>query len=109
MELSKEVKNLEDELQFSKDHCALLEKELLKAKEDRDYFKHVCEMAIPEKVFTHKVRRNTTVKFRDGSSVTVKRKSGEKDCIETAIAYCLMKNVLTPQYLNKLIKEREEH
>ena len=66
-------------------------------------------MVIPNKVYTHKARKNTTVKFLDGSQVTVTRKAGEKDCIETAIAYCILKQLLPASDLRKLIEEREEH
>ena len=73
------------------------------------HYKDCCEMVIPEKLYVCKKRRNTTIKFRDGSSVTVKRKPGEKDCLETAIAYCILKQLLTASDIKKLIKEREEH
>ena len=66
-------------------------------------------MMIPIKIYTHKERRNTTVIFMDGSSVTVKRKKGEKDCIETALAYCLLKQCLSASDIKKLVDKREEH
>lgn len=72
-------------------------------------FENCCKMVIPNKVYTHKKRKNTTVKFLDGSQQTVTRRSGEKDCIETAIAYCVLKQLITAQELKKLIEEREEH
>lgn len=64
-----------------------------------------CKDVIPDKLFITKSRGNTTVKFRSGKSVTVKRKQGDKDCIETAIAYCIMKSILSPADIRKLIKE----
>ena len=76
-----------------------------KAKE----YRKCCETVLPAKVHTHKARRNTTVVFKDGSSMTVKRKVGEKDCIETAIAYCILKQMLTAKDVKELIKNREEH
>ena len=59
--------------------------------------------------FSHPLNICPEMEFMDGSSITVKRKQGEKDCIETAIAYCLLKQCLTPADIKKLVTEREEH
>ena len=107
--LSDDIKELEEEIKR-------LERENFKLKSDLTFIKRISEarkqagdMLIPVKVYTHKKRRNTTVKFKSGMCVTVKRKLGEKDCIETAIAYCVLKQLITKNELEKLIKEREEH
>ena len=71
--------------------------------------RELAKCIIPNQVYTHKLRRNTTVKFLDGSQQTVTRRKGEPDCIETAIAYCVLKQLLPSKDLKKLIENREEH
>lgn len=56
----------------------------------------------PLKVFYHKNRKNTTVKFLDGESVTVKLCKGDKDCLETAIVYAIFKK--NKNYNKRLLK-----
>ena len=107
--LSEEVKNLEEELNNSKILIKKLTLENESLKKKVEAYKHCCEVIIPNKVYTHKERRNTTVKFLDGSSITVRRKVGDKDCIETAIAFCILKQLMPAETLKKLIEEREEH
>ena len=58
-----------------------------------------------KEVFHHKKRGNTTVVFLDGSSETVKRRKGDKDCIHTAVAYALAKHIYN---LNKIVKNIQE-
>ena len=101
--LFEEVKNLEKDLEFLK------KEEIVRLKERAQAFEDCCKMVIPNKVYVHKERRNTTVKFLDGSQVTVKRRANEKNCIETAIAYCILKQLIPTKDLKKLIEEREEH
>ena len=72
-------------------------------------YKECCNMVIPNQVYTHKERRNTTVKFLDGSQQTVTLKKDEKDCIETAIAHCIMKQILTSKDVRELIEKKEVH
>ena len=107
--LSEKVEYLEKENERLLNQYKKAFEELNKERRLKKAYHDMCLMLIPEKVFTHKKRRNTTVKFRDGSSVTVTRMQGEKDCIETAIAYCIMKQLMTKQYLANLIKNKEEH
>lgn len=95
-EIKKENKHLKDEInsknQLYNDLC--VEYTLLSNK---------INGSIPVKVYHHKKRENTTVKFLDGTSITVKRMKGDKDCLETAIVYALFKkNYADP---NKLLKE----
>lgn len=63
----------------------------------------------PVKIFTHKKRGNTTLMFADRSSITVKKKKGEKYCLDTAIAYAYMKHCINRPLLKTIIEEREEH
>ena len=107
--LADDVKELENEYSRLLKTSQELSERIIKLKKQVESYKKCCEMVLPVKVHTHKARRNTTVVFRDGSSMTVKRKAGEKDCIETAIAYCIMKQLITNDYLKKLIKNKEEH
>ena len=107
--LSDEVKRLEVEnVNLKRENTDLKNHLELKSKIIKHY-KDCCTMVIPEKLYVCKKRRNTTIRFKDGSCMTVKRKAGEKDCIETAIAYCILKQLLTASDVKKLIKEREEH
>lgn len=68
-------------------------------------YKEAFEHIHPVKVYRTKSRGNTTVIFLDGSSETVKLKKGEKDCLDTAIAYALMKHVYPKNVVKKLIVE----
>lgn len=61
----------------------------------------------PVKVYHHRKRRNTTVKFADGSSVTVTRAKGDKDCLETAIVYALFKKNYDKKILEELVENAE--
>lgn len=107
--LSDEVKALEESFKKANEQIVELttERDILKRLVEK--YKKLCEMVIPNKVYTHKERRNTTVKFLDGSQVTVRRRYNEKDCIETAIAYCILKQLIPAADLKKLIEQREEH
>ena len=107
--LADEVRSLEDELLKKQKRIEWLEQEIKILKERIKKYHHLCEMMIPNQVYTHKQRRNTTVKFLDGSQQTVTRIKGEKDCIETAIAYCVLKQLLTTEDLRKLVENKEEH
>ena len=107
--LAEEVKELEERCKKQADLIKVLENKVSTLKLKKEEYKKLCEMVIPEKVFVHKERKNTTVKFRDGSTITVTRKQGERDCLETAIAYCLLKQILSPADVKDLIKNKEEH
>lgn len=103
---------LAEEIQKLEEENERLKKELIiaryKLKCLKDAVKYI-EGLNPEKLYITKSRRNTTLKFRDGQSITVKRKLGEKDCVETAIAYCVTKHLLNNCIIKKLIKEAEYH
>ena len=107
--LAEQIKELEENYKKAKELILKQSKEIEMLKLRVKLYKDCGKMMIPIKDYTHKKRRNTTVVFMDGSSITVKRKQGEKDCIETAIAYCLLKQCLTPADIKKLVNEREEH
>ena len=72
-------------------------------KNDSKFF----ESITPVKVYHHKDRRNTTVKFMDNSSVTVKLAKGEKHSLETAIVYALAKKVWPKKLIENLLEEAE--
>jgi len=107
--LSDEVKYLEEKNDRLKNDNFNLRSENERLKKKIEALEECCKMVIPNNVYTHKARKNTTVKFLDGSQQTVRLKAGEKDCIETAIAYCLLKQVLSAKEVRKLVEEREEH
>ena len=107
--LSDQVRELEKDLEFKEKECQSLQKEVQQLRIKCKALKDCCKCVIPVKIYTHKARRNTTVKFMDDSCQTVTRIKGEKDCLETAIAYAVLKQLITKEDLNKLIKEREEH
>lgn len=62
----------------------------------------------PSQVLHHKERGNTTVKFLDGTSVTVKKMAGDKDCLETAIVYAIFKKIYPKPLMKTLIKHKIE-
>ena len=107
--LAEKIKELEENYKKANDLIFKQAAEIEELKNKVKQYRKLCEMILPEKVYTHKARRNTTVKFRDGSCITVKRKQGEKDCIETAIAYCVLKQLLTAADVKALINNKEEH
>ena len=107
--LADEVKKLKEEVIALKKDLSYKNMRLHLAEKTVEHYKELAKMVIPNQVYVCKARRNTTVKFLDGSSVTVKRKADEKDCIETAIAYCVLKQLMPAKDLKKLIEEREEH
>ena len=109
MILSEEVRELEKDLEFKQKECDSLKEELARSKRILSKYEELSKSMIPVKIYTHKARRHTTVKFLDNSQQTVTRIKGEKDCIETAIVYAVLKQLLRGQDLKKLIKEREEH
>ena len=107
--LFEEVKKLELEnskLKTDLEAVSLAKKAL---EELVEKYKDLCKSVIPNHVYTHKARKNTIVKFLDGSQQTVTRRAGEKDCIETAIAYCILKQLMPAKDLKKLIETKEEH
>ena len=106
--LAEDVKELEERCKKQAALIKVLENKVTTLKLKKEEYKKLCEMVIPEKVYVHKERKNTTVKFRDGSSITVTRKQDEKDCLETAIAYCLLKQILSPADVKELINEKKK-
>lgn len=63
---------------------------------------------IPTKIYHHKKRGNTTVVFADKSSITVHRMKGEKDCVDTAFAYAVMKRMYPKVLIKNLLKNVKE-
>ena len=98
--LSEGYKNSGKEIDCLKEKIVSANNEL---KNDSKFF----ESITPVKVYHHKDRRNTTVKFMDNSSVTVKLAKGEKHSLETAIVYALAKKVWPKKLIEKLLEEAE--
>lgn len=63
----------------------------------------------PTRLIHTKSRGNTTIIFHDGSSETVHLKKGEKDSLDTAVAYALIKHVYPKAVIKDLIKRVEEN
>ena len=100
-QLLKERNDLEFENEQLKKWVEFLEKRL---------HKHIMfKLGVtPVQVYHCKTRGNTTVKFLDGKSVTVHKMKGDKDCIETAIAYALAKHYISSSGIKRLVKNLKE-
>lgn len=61
---------------------------------------------IPTNVKTS--NNTTTVEFSDGSTTSVKKSAGDPYDLETAIAYCIAKKLVTNSYIKHLAKNAEE-
>lgn len=100
--INEQVKKLEEK-------CAKYEKALLKAGHElgvkTEALENIHNFMTPVAIYHSKKRRNTTIKFVDGHSVTVKKMKGDKDCLHTAIAYALSKNLYN---LNEFVRKVEE-
>ena len=96
-DVEEEVKKLIEENQQLKVRNEFLEK----VTEAYDGF---TSSITPVQVYRCKTRGNTTVKFLDGSSVTVHKMKGDKDCLETAIVYALFKKVYPKRLLTNLVE-----
>ena len=107
--LSEQIKELEKENALLRQIISMNDTFMKGIKSELNKYKECCQDVIPNQLFIHKTRGNTTIKFLSGKSVTVKRHKGDKDCLETAIAYCIMKSLLRPEQLRKLIKGAETH
>lgn len=64
--------------------------------------------ATPRKVYHSKSRGNTTIVFDDGSSEKVTLMKGEPDCLDTAVAYALMKHMYPKWLIKNLLKNAKE-
>lgn len=62
----------------------------------------------PTQVLHNEERGNTTVKFFDGSSITVKKMKGDKDCLETAIVWAIFKKMHPSGLMRNLVKHTIE-
>lgn len=69
-------------------------------KENTEFVKSIS----PVQVLHNKDRNNTTVKFLDGSSITVKKRKEDKDCLETAIVWAVFKKIYDIRTLKLLVK-----
>lgn len=105
--LSNLVEQLEKTVASLQSKVTQLEIDLATEKSKNKVLEDTFKNGMPVKIMYHKSRRNTTVKFMDGSSVTVKLKKGERHCLETALAYALMKHIYPTSLIKLLIKEVE--
>ncbi len=71
-----------------------------------DKYKSLMDEITVYKVYHCKKRNNTTIVFKDGHSVTVKKMKGDKDCLHTAIAYALAKNIYSINLIAKNVEEK---
>lgn len=91
-----------------------LENAELKDKIDNLHMEHIKAWSdmmaniTPVKVYHHKKRGNTTIKFANGHCVTVRRRKREKDSIDIAVAYALQKNMYSRRMIDTLVQETEE-
>lgn len=105
--LLEEIKKYDEELEKARDSARHALSERDKAYLERDAFRRMFDHIHPVKIYKTDSRGNTTIMFEDGSCETVKRKKGEKDCLDTAIAYALMKHVY-PKHILKHLKDNIE-
>ena len=106
---------LNNQLETVKSEAEDLKKEIEELKRLKEVHKQsVHELAnifstmVPTKIYHHKKRGNTTVVFADKSSITVHRMKGEKDCVDTALAYAIMKKMYPKVLIKNLLKNIEE-
>ena len=107
--LSDEIKKLENEKNQLSQENNKLAFEVASLKLQLSACHKMLTSLRPVKIYGSKSRRNTTVKFEAGNQVTVKRREGEKNCIETAVAYACLKRIIPNSKLKKLIAEAEIH
>ena len=106
---------LEKELALLTEHKNKLDKEINELKTTINLLKNCLKKCFNSKlhekpiyVWHTKKRNNTTIKFMDGSVTTVKKAKGEKDCLETAIVYALVKHKYGKKTLEKLVSSTKE-
>ena len=104
-EVLEKVKKLVEENEHLKEKLAYKE-ELLECYSDSFLeYQKLCDSLTAVAIFHHKKRGNTTIKFKDKSTVTVKKKRGDKDCLDTAIAWALAKHIYRISELKKIVQE----
>lgn len=104
----KKIKELEEENRELQGRIFKLEMSNHVLEHASEEFEKFIENHIPVRVYVHKQRRNTTIVFKDNSTETVKRMKGDKDCLDTAIAYALVKHSYKKSELNELKKHVQE-
>lgn len=71
-------------------------------------FEKTRNMMLPDEDFMFHGSKNTTVKFRNGNSITVRRMEGEEDSIEVALAFILAFQNYGKKTFRKLVKQFKE-
>ena len=69
---------------------------------------HITECITPNTNYMFHGKKNTTVKFKNGESITVKRMKGEPDSVETAFAYIIAYKTFGKGGFKKLLKNFKE-
>ena len=109
------IPSYEDVLNAANKKIADKDSEILRLNKECDKYREIIKSKqeflnsiTPTQVLHHKERGNTTVKFLDGTYVTVKKMAGDKDCLETAIVYAIFKKVYPKGLMKSLIKHKIE-
>ena len=63
---------------------------------------------LPDENFMFHSKRNTTVKFKSGNSITVRRMKGEEDSVEVALAFILAFQNYGKKGFKRLVKKFKE-
>ncbi len=116
-EFNRRVNNIscEEVLNAANKKIADKDSEILRLNKECDKYRAIIKVKqeflnsiTPTKVFHNKERGNTTVKFFDGSSITVKKMKGDKDCLETAIVWAIFKKMYPSGLIRHLVKNTIE-
>lgn len=113
-QLREEVKRQDMLLDAASDSILNLQNDVIKKSsliehlsKTKDSYTEFLSSITPVKVYHHKERKNTTVKFLDNSSVTVHLMQGDKNSLETAIAYALVKKIYPKKLIEKLVDDAD--
>lgn len=108
LSMKKERDDLKKEVSDKDSRILELEERTDKLLKMREGYQEFLRSVTPVQVYHHKDRKNTTVKFLDGTSVTVHLMDGDEDSIETAIAYALVKKMWPKVLFKNLVKTVKE-
>lgn len=102
-----EVRVLQSQIDVLSSELADAKEQLNNAYQEKISFDEMLKSMVPVKVYQHKNRHNTTVKFWNGDCVTVHLIDGDEDCLETAIAFALIKKLYPRKLIKNLVKDAE--
>ena len=66
------------------------------------------DIITPDEDYMFHGKKNTSVKFKNGESITVRRMKGETDSVETAFAYIIAYACLGKKKFRQLVKKFKE-